>query len=338
LNRLPAIALSLALPVASLAQEESPAVAAWIGDLRTWLKANVDEGAFEVVGLDAAGIDDQLRQLQEAAAQPTPDPPQPSRADADTLIEILNQYELTETGAAWLEFFLHLRPEQTAAEKPSATPVAPAIERLDPVRLEWEQRLAVRPMHPRAADYIVSLKAIFAREGVPPELVWIAELESGFNPAARSRVGAVGLFQLMPDTAEELGLTINLIEDERCDPDKSARAAARYLRSLRRQFEDWQLAIAAYNAGPGRVAYLLGKLETNSFAAIAHRLPEETQEYVAKVEATVWIREGVELRDLPAGPTRDGSARLPFTGPRGSGSSPPPGGHGWVTPPVGRGG
>jgi len=338
LSRHPAIALALALPAAALAQEESPAVDAWIGSLRVWLTENVEEDTFEAVGLDAAEIDRNLRRLQEAVAEDLREPAPPTRADVDTLIEVLDQFEPTSEGAGWLKAFLGSGPAPPASELPSVDEGPTPLERRDPIRLAWEQRLASRPPPSRAEDYVAALKAAFASEGVPPELVWIAEVESSFNPEARSHVGAVGLFQLMPDTAEELGLAINLFQDERRDPDKSARAAARYLRALRRQFQDWPLVLAAYNAGPGRVAYLLSALEATTYAGIAHRLPEETQVYVPKVEATVWIREGVELRNLPAGSARATRAGGSVTAPPASSRPEPDPGHGWANPPVGRSG
>jgi membrane-bound lytic murein transglycosylase D len=183
--------------------------------------------------------------------------------------------------------------------------------------------LSKRPPPRRAAALLPELKAIFAEEGLPPELVWIAEVESGFDPTAQSRVGALGLFQLMPDTAEEVGLKVGLWKDERRDVQRNARGAARYLRALQRQFQDWQLSLAAYNGGPGRVAYLLKKTGAGDFAGIADRLPEETRQYVPRVEATLWVREGVELRDLPRGDTRPRTAAHPLTAPPVAGSSGP---------------
>jgi membrane-bound lytic murein transglycosylase D len=141
------------------------------------------------------------------------------------------------------------------------------------------------------------LQPVFSTVGVNPALVWLAEVESSFNPSARSPVGARGLFQFMPATAQELGLSI-FMPDERTDPKKSADAAARMLRQLHRKFRDWPLAIAAYNAGPGRVQRTLDKHKAKTFAEIASALPVETRLYVPKVLATLQVREGVGLADL----------------------------------------
>jgi len=139
---------------------------------------------------------------------------------------------------------------------------------------------------------VPKLRAIFAAEGVPPELVWLAEAESSLNPAARSPVGAKGLFQFMPETAKSMGLSTAL-PDERTDPEKSARAAARYLRALHGRFGNWALVLAAYNAGEGRVGRTLAAKKAKSFTAIADALPAETRMYVPKVCALIAVRAGV---------------------------------------------
>ena len=139
---------------------------------------------------------------------------------------------------------------------------------------------------------------MFREEGVPPELAWLAEAESTFNPAARSPVGARGLFQLMPETAKSLGLQ-TFLPDERTNPEKSARAAAQYLRRLHERFGDWPLVLAAYNAGEGRVGRTLAKQNATTFAEIADSLPAETRMYVPKVLATIEARAGVAPASLP---------------------------------------
>jgi membrane-bound lytic murein transglycosylase D len=162
----------------------------------------------------------------------------------------------------------------------------------------WRQRIALRPAPSGSAAMIPVLKKAFAAEGVPPEWVWMAEVESSMDPDATSPSGAVGLFQFMPDTARRFGLRTSF-GDERTDPRKSARAAARYLKVLHAQFGSWPLVLAAYNAGEGYLSRLLKKHRANSFDEIAVRLPLETQMYVPKVLATVHMREGVDPERLP---------------------------------------
>lgn len=182
-----------------------------------------------------------------------------------------------------------LKPGQ---RPPIATPDIPYYQL-------WLARMRQRPVPPRAAQLLPVVRAAFAAEGVPADLAWLAEAESTFNPAARSPSGARGLYQFMPTTAKNLGLS-TWLPDERADPEKSARAAARYLRTLHGKFGDWPLALAAYNAGEGRVRRLLDAKRAKSFAAIAPNLPSETRMYVPKVLATLQVRAGVAPAQLAA--------------------------------------
>jgi membrane-bound lytic murein transglycosylase D len=187
--------------------------------------------------------------------------------------------------------------KQSVARPPPRPPARPSGQFIPQYDL-WLQRLQSRPKPAGADQLIPLLQAVFSAGGMPPALVWLAEVESTLNPSARSPAGARGLFQLMPATARELGLS-TFMPDERTDPKKSAEAAARMLRQLHRKFQDWPLAIAAYNAGPGRVQRTLDKQKAKSFAEIAAVLPVETRLYVPKVLATLQVRAGVALAQLP---------------------------------------
>lgn len=182
---------------------------------------------------------------------------------------------------------------------PRPKPGEPAPPVVPPTTVEpvphydlWMSRVKTRPAPGNANSLVPKLRAAFVAEGVPPELVWLAEAESSLNPEARSPVGAKGLFQFMPETAKSVGLSTSL-PDERTDPEKSARAAARYLRTLHRRFGNWALVLAAYNAGEGRVGRVLTKEKATSFTAIAESLPAETRMYVPKVFALMSVRAGV---------------------------------------------
>lgn len=166
-------------------------------------------------------------------------------------------------------------------------------------RAVWTRKLSGRSPPSRADELVPRLKQIFRSEGVPPELVWVAEVESSMNPRARSPAGAAGLFQLVPATARRFGLKTGLT-DERLDAEKNARAAAKYLRYLYGKFHSWPLALAAYNAGEGRIGKLLKKVGAGSFEGIQLSLPVETQMYVPKVMALVSLREGRDVVALPA--------------------------------------
>ncbi|MEX2043731.1 MAG: lytic transglycosylase domain-containing protein [Opitutus sp.] len=163
----------------------------------------------------------------------------------------------------------------------------------------WLGRMRDRPVPARAAALMPRLRDAFVAEGMPPELAWIAEAESSFNPSARSPAGAKGLFQFMPETARSLGLS-TFLPDDRTDPDKSAQAAARYLKMLHGRFGSWPLALAAYNAGEGRVSRTLASRGATSFAGIAGSLPAETRMYVPKVCALITMRAGVPPERIAA--------------------------------------
>ena len=185
---------------------------------------------------------------------------------------------------------------------PKFTPPPPDVNslRLAAIRspLAWRNRLSARPTPRNAGELVPVLKKSFQDEGVPPQLVWLAEVESSMNPYARNPVGAAGLFQFMPSTAQRFGLQTSP-EDERLVPARSATAAARYLKSLHRQFNSWPLSFAAYNAGEGTVSKALKKNSAQTFEAIEDDLPLETQMYVPKVMATIALREGVNANKLP---------------------------------------
>ncbi|HEY8995447.1 MAG TPA: transglycosylase SLT domain-containing protein [Lacunisphaera sp.] len=197
-------------------------------------------------------------------------------------------------------------PSAPPPAPPGATPSppAPAPEKLDiPSYALWLSRMKTRAIPARAPALLPQVQKVFVEEGMPAELAWLAESESTFNPAARSPVGARGLFQLMPDTAKSLGLQ-TFLPDERTNPEKSARAAARYLRYLHGRFGDWPLALAAYNAGEGQVGRTLKKTGARTFAEVADALPAETRMYVPKVLATIEVRAGVPP-DALAGPRHE---------------------------------
>ena len=162
----------------------------------------------------------------------------------------------------------------------------------------WRQKMSNRKVPNQAASILPYLKNIFQQEGIPPELVWMAEVESSFNPLARSPAGAMGLFQLMPPTAQHYGLSVEN-PDERCDPMRNAGAAARYLRDLHNQFGSWSLALAAYNAGPTRIKKAMQQKGGQTFEEIADTLPMETRMYVPKVLALINIRENLDAMRLP---------------------------------------
>lgn len=145
----------------------------------------------------------------------------------------------------------------------------------------------------RARRYLPMIRAELARQQLPAELAWMPLLESGFRADARSRAGALGLWQLMPDTARRFGLRVDRRRDERLDPVASTRAAVAYLKVLMQKFDSWPLVLAAYNAGEGKVERVLAKAERKDFPSVARPglLPTETREYVPAVIALAMIGE-----------------------------------------------
>lgn len=131
------------------------------------------------------------------------------------------------------------------------------------------------------------IRQILKSEGLPAELLAVPLVESGFNPSAISPKGARGLWQLMPDTARHFGLRVDAVVDERTDPLRSTAAAIAYLKNLYGSLGNWPLALAAYNAGLGRVVAAIQR-GGPTFASMAARrlLPEETLRYVPLVLGT----------------------------------------------------
>ena len=148
-------------------------------------------------------------------------------------------------------------------------------------------RAAPRIVLARYNSYRDILTRILIEEKLPLEVLSVALVESGFNPLALSPKGARGIWQLMPDTARRYGLTVAPGDDHRTHPEHATRAAARYLQDLYGMFGDWELALAAYNAGEGRVQRAIERAGARDFNELARRklLPLETRNYVPAVLA-----------------------------------------------------
>jgi hypothetical protein len=145
----------------------------------------------------------------------------------------------------------------------------------------------------RLQTYRSMISRVLQEEGLPPEIIWIGLVESGYDPGARSPKNARGIWQLMPGTAATFGLTVSP-RDERTDPEMSTRAAARYLKFLYGRFGDWALTLAAYNAGEARVRNAIERVQDRDFWRLAALglLPRETQAYVPAVLAAQYLGEG----------------------------------------------
>ncbi len=158
-----------------------------------------------------------------------------------------------------------------------------------------ERKEVIRRQLARSTQYLPMIKKIFREYGLPDDLAYLAMIESGFNPNARSHAGACGLWQFIKGTGRRYGLVINNQVDERFDPEKSTRAAARYLLDLYKQFGSWYLAAASYNCGEGRVQKELSKGNHNFWELSANKcLPTETKNYVPQMIAAIIIAKNPE--------------------------------------------
>jgi membrane-bound lytic murein transglycosylase D len=165
----------------------------------------------------------------------------------------------------------------------------------------WVQRLTTslkgdfKQSLERMARYDDMILAKLDARQMPRQLIYLALIESNFNPTARSRVSAVGLWQFMSGTARQYGLTVGRETDERKDPAKSTDAALTYLDKLHDRFGSWYLAAAAYNSGEGTVSRALKKVTGRTqgtdadFFRILGSLPRETQDYVPKLIASARV-------------------------------------------------
>ena len=143
----------------------------------------------------------------------------------------------------------------------------------------------------RSARYKKLIDKALDEQQLPKGLAYLPVIESAYIPGLTSRAGAHGIWQFMPETAREYGLRVDWWVDERADPERSTRAAAKYLRDLHTMFDDWALTLAAYNCGPGRVRRTLQESGASSFWDLLDQglLPKETRGYVPTFYATLRI-------------------------------------------------
>jgi soluble lytic murein transglycosylase-like protein len=143
----------------------------------------------------------------------------------------------------------------------------------------------------RSRAYSDMIRRILREKEIPEEFVYLALIESGFNPRAYSRAKASGIWQFVTKTAKRFGLKVNAWVDERRDPEKATYAAAAYLKSLYEMFNSWDLAAASYNAGEGKVLKAMRKAKSQDFWEISRHayLKKETKEYVPMFLAAVTI-------------------------------------------------
>jgi Transglycosylase SLT domain len=162
----------------------------------------------------------------------------------------------------------------------------------------------------RSSAFLEMARQEFRRVGLPEDLVWLAHVESVWNPRALSPAAAGGIWQFIPKTAKEYGMTVESGNDERADPVKQTRVAATYLRDLYTLFGDWALAMAAYNSGEPRVMDAVVKNGRADFWEIYNKqlLPKETCNYVPKILAAIEVAGRADSYGFTAAST-DGAGR-----------------------------
>ena len=154
-------------------------------------------------------------------------------------------------------------------------------------------------LHRKSEYYFPIFEDIIARHQLPYELCYLSIVESALNPQARSHMGAAGLWQFMPATGKRYGLEVNSLVDERMDPIRATEAACRYLSDLYGIFNDWNLAIAAYNCGPGNVNKAIHRAGgKRDFWSIYPFLPKETRGYLPIFIAVVYAMNYAEMHGI----------------------------------------
>jgi peptidoglycan lytic transglycosylase D len=273
-----------------------------------WAQENLDTNVLNALPrVDDPQVQQFLRELQKRYQGDYVVDLAGLRDTARTVASLLESSDETQPYAAWLKAqmdYLEVADEIRLTIPPPGGETNPPPRLLPnpPAQAEreiWIKKVVGSSWPAPAKQMVPELKPVFTAQKVPPELVWVAEVESAFDRRALSPAGAAGLFQLMPDTAKRYGLSL-WPRDERYQPQPSATASAQYLKYLYTRFKDWRLALAAYNAGEGTVQKLLNRYQTNSYDDIAPHLPAETQLYVPRVEAVLQQREGVNLEKLSA--------------------------------------
>jgi len=223
-------------------------------------------------------------------------PPEETAADEGTIAPELEPIESPSASAAEIS----TAREAVASDAPGITYDIPIVvnDAVLKVLATFQGQLhdIIARGLTRSGRYVPMIHRIFREEGIPTDLAQVALIESSFLPRARSNRAAHGIWQFMPRTGRQYGLTSNGVVDERSDPEKATRAAAKHLAYLHELFHDWFLALAAYNAGEGKILRAQERTGLNDFWQLAASglLRQQTQNYVPAVIAAVLISKNPE--------------------------------------------
>lgn len=208
-------------------------------------------------------------------------------------------YSLPASSTLPENIFAASLPDTTGAalSDSTATPLAPKISlnhRVAPfveAYLKKEEKF-LQKIKVKSRPLFQTIEKVFLQYELPLQLKYLAVVESALQSKAQSGEGARGLWQLMPQTAKELGLRVSGKTDERLHPYRSTIAAAKYLRRLYAEFGDWLLVLAAYNGGPGKVYQAMKKSGSKNFWVLQRYLPAESRGHVKRFIGIHWFFEG----------------------------------------------
>lgn len=247
-----------------------------------------------------------------------------SPAQLDSLVSIWQQERTEQTFNDYYQNFISPETAATipADSKAAAIPDSVYANRLaalaSPVQLPYnsvvktaivryldDRRGVLERILARSKFYFPMIEDELIRQGLPVELRMMPVIESALSPQAVSKAGAAGMWQFMPSTGKSFGLEVNSLVDERLDPIASTRAGCKYLRDLYNIYNDWSLAIAAYNCGPGNVNKAIARAGQNSksFWDIYAYLPAETRSYIPAFIAATYVCAYHKLHGVEAGPS-----------------------------------
>jgi membrane-bound lytic murein transglycosylase D len=303
------LVLFIAASLVARAQDDSITMPELVQNAQQWAQENLDTNVLNSLSdVDERAVQQFFSELEREYQGEYVVDITSLRDTAQSVLPLLETQDETHPYAAWLkaqmdyldvadEIRITIPPTETGTNHPPQPIPNPSAQTERDLWFKKDSTTNAWPVS--AKEYVAELKPIFSAQKVPPELVWVAEVESGFDRHALSPAGAAGLFQLMPDTAKRFGLSL-WPRDQRYQPEPSAIASARYLKYLHDRFKDWRLALASYNAGEGTVQKLLDRYNANSYDGIAEHLPAETQMYVPRIEAVLKLREGANLEQLSA--------------------------------------
>jgi membrane-bound lytic murein transglycosylase D len=232
-------------------------------------------------------MNDAVLQIELDANAAPESPAVSEESPKDTLLAETTFLSTEDVAATYAQVEAALRQVSVGLDIPADDPAVLAYVKLYQGKLRtWFSRALAR-----GYPVVLRMQQIFKDEGVPPSLVYLAIVESAFNPGAVSRAKAVGMWQFIAGTGKRYGLQIDFWEDQRRDPELAARASARYLKDLYGMFGDWPLALASYNCGEARILRYKAKNPKGDFWSLrkSRYLRRETREYVPAIFAAVLI-------------------------------------------------